>query len=44
MTLLLTPAILMGDRKQGWTFRNKLIATVWFIAIDLLVAKVSGVL
>ena len=26
------------------TFKNKLIATVWFLTIDLLVAKVSGVL
>jgi hypothetical protein len=44
MTLLLTPAILMGERKQGWTFKNKLIATVWFLAIDLFIAKASGVL
>jgi flagellar biosynthesis protein FliP len=44
MTLLLTPAVLMGERKQGWTFINKLITVVWFLAIDLLVAKVAGVL
>ena len=44
MTLLYTPADLMGERKQGFTFINKLIIAVWFLAIDLLVAKVAGVL
>ena len=44
MTLLFTPAVLMGERKQGFTFINKLIIAVWFLAIDLLVAKVMGVL
>jgi flagellar biosynthesis protein FliP len=44
MTLLIAPAILMGERKQGWTSINKLITIVWFLAIDLFVANVMGVL
>ena len=44
MTLLIAPAILMGERKQGWTSINKLITIVWLLAIDLFVANVMGVL
>jgi hypothetical protein len=44
MTLLITPSILMSNKKQGWTVRNKIIAFIWIATIDICVAKVSGLL
>ena len=44
MTLLITPSILMSNKKQGWTFRNKVIAFIWIATVDICLAKVSGLL
>lgn len=44
MTPLIASAILMGNKKQGWTSINKSITIIGFLAIDLLIANVAGVL